>query len=208
MMEAPELSAVPIDLEDLRLPTVSRVGPWLLAIDLALRQAGYGERIYRWLRWLRRTVWRYSHDPAVIGHLRESYMRMRVHAARDKLEAPRNYQQRYSSRGLPGDLRTAGVQVQVPEIADYELRGELIRVNRQRGIAYLDRLETTGGYVPLTTAAVRRAAALWAQARQLGTPTAPDLALVLAVQEADEVVIATTNPGHLQRYAPAEEWEE
>src|SRR5262249_48042692 len=115
------------------------------------------------------------------------------------------------------NLAAAGVRVLVPEIADYELRRELIRVNRQRGLAYLDRLATTGGYVPLTTAAMRRAAALWAPARQMGTPTAPDLALdgdvilaaqalVLAVQEADQVVIATTNPAHLQRYAPAEEW--
>jgi hypothetical protein len=114
-------------------------------------------------------------------------------------------------------LASAGIRVLVPEIADYELRRELIRVHRQRGIAYLDRLGATGGYVPLTTVALRRAAPLWAQARQIGTPTAPDLALdgdvilaaqalVLAVQEADQVVIATTNPGHLQRFAPAEEW--
>jgi hypothetical protein len=98
-MEVPELSEVPINLEDLRLPTVSRVGPWLFAIDLALRQAGYGERMHIWLRWLRRTVWRYSHDPAVIDHLRESYVRTQVHAAPEKLEAHRTYRQRYPSHG-------------------------------------------------------------------------------------------------------------
>jgi hypothetical protein len=130
---------------------------------------------------------------------------------------PRATAQNAACRLWVTNLATTGVRVLVPEIADYELRRELIRVNRQRGIAYLDRLETTGGYVPLTTAAMRRAAALWALARQMGTPTAPDLALdgdvilaaqalVLAVQEADQVVSATTNPGHLQRFAPAEEW--
>ena len=130
---------------------------------------------------------------------------------------PRATAQNAACRLWATSLATAGVRLLVPEIADYELRRELIRVNRQRGIAYLDQLETTGGYVPLTTAVMRRAAALWAQARQMGTPTAPNLALdgdvilaaqalVLAVQETDQVVIATTNPGHLQRYAPAEEW--
>jgi hypothetical protein len=130
---------------------------------------------------------------------------------------PRATAQNVACRLWATSLAAAGVKLLVPEIADYELRRELIRVNRQRGIAYLDQLAATGGYVPLTTVAMRRAAALWAQARQMGAPTAPDLALdgdvilaaqalVLAVQEADQVVIATTNPGHLQRYAPAEEW--
>lgn len=61
------------------------------------------------------------------------------------------------------------------------------------------------------------AADFWAQARQQGRPTAPDLALdadvilaaqavILATQESDRVVIATTNPGHLTRYTDAEEW--
>src|SRR5262245_6351899 len=128
---------------------------------------------------------------------------------------PRATAQNVTCRLWVTNLAAAGVRV--PEIAAYELRRELIRVNRQRGLAYLDRLATTGGYVPLTTAAMRRAAALWAQARQMGTPTAPDLALdgdvilaaqalVLAVQEAEQVVIATPSPGHLQRYTLAEEW--
>jgi hypothetical protein len=66
-------------------------------------------------------------------------------------------------------------------------------------------------------AAMRKAAELWAQARRAGTPTAPDLALdgdvilaaqalLLATQEAEQVVIATTNPGHLNRYTDAQEW--
>lgn len=73
------------------------------------------------------------------------------------------------------------------------------------------------GYVAISTAAMRKAAELWAQARLSGMPTAPDLALdgdvilaaqalLHAAQEAEQVVIATTNPGHLQRYTAAEEW--
>jgi hypothetical protein len=61
------------------------------------------------------------------------------------------------------------------------------------------------------------AAELWAQARRQGQPTAPDLALdadvilaaqarLLAQQQPEPVVIATTNVGHLARFAPARLW--
>jgi predicted nucleic acid-binding protein len=66
-------------------------------------------------------------------------------------------------------------------------------------------------YLPLTTAAIRQAAVFWAQARQQGQPTADDRALdddvILAAQAitlgVTDVVIATTNVGHLSRLAPA-----
>jgi len=69
-------------------------------------------------------------------------------------------------------------------------------------------------YLPLTTAAMRQAAVFWAQARQRGQPTADDKALdgdvILAAQAvtlgAAEVVIATTNVGHLSRFAPTALW--
>jgi hypothetical protein len=60
---------------------------------------------------------------------------------------PRATTQNVACRLWATNLASAGVRVLVPEIADYELRRELIRVNRQRGIAYLDRLGATGGYV-------------------------------------------------------------
>ena len=73
------------------------------------------------------------------------------------------------------------------------------------------------GYLPLTTAAMRKAAELWAQARQHGRPTADPHALdgdvILAGQAAtldlghDEVVIATMNIGHLAQFADAPEWQ-
>lgn len=83
----------------------------------------------------------------------------------------------------------------------------------------LDRYKETLGYVPLTTEAMLRAAAFWSDVRREGKPTAPDLALdadaILAGQAAtlvssgeDEIVVATTNVGHLSRFVPAEEWQE
>ncbi len=65
-------------------------------------------------------------------------------------------------------LRTAGVRVYVPEITDYEVRRELLRTNRTQAIARLDALAASAGYLSLTTAAMRKAAEFWAQARQRG----------------------------------------
>ena len=61
--------------------------------------------------------------------------------------------------------------------------------------------------------AMRMAADLWAQARNIGQPTAPDPAIdadvILAAQAISlntPVVVATGNPGHLNRFVPAELW--
>jgi predicted nucleic acid-binding protein len=102
----------------------------------------------------------------------------------------------------------------MPEIADYEVRRELLRASQARGLARLDALAGLLEYLPLTTAAMRQAAIFWAQARQQGRPTADDKALdgdvILAAQAmtlgAVDVVIATTNVGHLLRFAPAALW--
>jgi predicted nucleic acid-binding protein len=102
----------------------------------------------------------------------------------------------------------------VPEIADYEIRRELLRAKKERGLVRLDALASRLEYLPLTTAAIRQAAIFWAQARQQGQPTADDKALdgdvILAAQAATlgvtDVVIATTNIGHLSRFAPAALW--
>lgn len=67
------------------------------------------------------------------------------------------------------DLLSRGIQVQVPEIADYEVRRELLRAGRTTGIRQLDALAAQIGYVPLTTATMRQAATFWAQLRQRGT---------------------------------------
>ena len=107
-----------------------------------------------------------------------------------------------------------GIRVIVPEIADYEVRRELLRANKERGLARLDALASRLEYLPLTTAAMRQAAVFWAQARQRGQPTAEDKALdgdvILAAQAmtigVTDVTVATTNVGHLSRFAPAALW--
>lgn len=107
-----------------------------------------------------------------------------------------------------------GIDVIVPEIADYELRRELLRANKHKGIAKLNALESVLTYLPLTTAAMHQAALFWAQARQQGQPTASDKTIdadmILVAQAVtlavSDVVIATTNVGHLSRFAPAALW--
>lgn len=107
-----------------------------------------------------------------------------------------------------------GLRVIVPEIADYEVRRELLRAKKEKGLARLDALASRLEYLPLTTAAMRQAAVFWAQARQQGQPTADNKALdgdvILAAQARTlgvaDVVIATTNVGHLSRFAPAALW--
>lgn len=106
------------------------------------------------------------------------------------------------------------IRVIIPEIADYEVRRELLRANKVRGIARLDELANSLEYLPITTAAMRQAAMFWAQARQQGQPTAGDKTIdsdmILAAQattlDVVDVVIATTNVGHLSRFAPADLW--
>src|SRR4051794_21834614 len=75
------------------------------------------------------------------------------------------------------DLSLAGVRIVVPEIADYEVRRELLRAAKVAGIARLDALKATAHYLPLTTEAMLKAAELWAHARQAGAPTADRHAL-------------------------------
>jgi predicted nucleic acid-binding protein len=112
------------------------------------------------------------------------------------------------------DLLTAGRRVLVPEITDYEVRRELLRANRSNALTLLDTLHHQAEYLPLTTAAMRQAAELWAQARHQGRPTAPDPALdgdvILAAQAltlgAPQVIVATSNVRHLARFVPAELW--
>ena len=110
---------------------------------------------------------------------------------------------------------TLGSRAIIPEIADYEIRRELLRVNKTKGLARLDDLAKFLEYLPITTTAMRQAAQLWAQARQQGQPTAGDKTIdgdMILVAQAmtiaiPDVVIATTNVGHLSRFITAELWQ-
>jgi predicted nucleic acid-binding protein len=109
-----------------------------------------------------------------------------------------------------------GNTIIVPEIADYELRRELVRTGATAGLRDLDALAGRFRYAPLTTADLRLAAELWARARNAGMPTADPHALdgdvILAAQarllepDPGRLVVATTNVGHLARFVPAASW--
>jgi len=104
-----------------------------------------------------------------------------------------------------------GAQVLVPEIADYEIRRELLRANKVSGVARLDLIKNTLGYLPLSTSAMLKAAELWAQARQTGKPTADDKSLdcdvILSAQAIEAgAIVVTDNIGHLSRFVEAKHW--
>ena len=113
-------------------------------------------------------------------------------------------------------LLDVGKTVYVPEIADYEVRRELLRISSIKGLRRLDRLKLTLKYLPITTDAMLLAAEFWADTRKRGLPTGHERSLdadaILAAQAAtcstQSVVIATTNPIHLNRFVAAERWED
>ncbi len=111
-----------------------------------------------------------------------------------------------------------GALVHIPEIADYELRRELLRMKSDESVKRLDALRARLTYVPITTAAMLKAAEYWATTRSAGRPTADEKALdgdvILAaqcaalVQPGDELVVATTNVEHLSQFVDARSWRE
>ena len=115
-------------------------------------------------------------------------------------------------------VRFNGAEVVISEIADYEVRRELLRAGKDEGIGRLDALKGILGYAPITTVVMLKAAEFWASARKMGRQTANDASLdadmILAAQAAtiavkgNEAVIATTNVRHLTLFAPARVWRE
>jgi predicted nucleic acid-binding protein len=101
----------------------------------------------------------------------------------------------------------------VPEIADYEVRRELIRAQKLAGLARLDLIKRSLEYLPLTTAVMLKAAELWAEARNKGEPTADasslDCDVVLSAQAISVGgMVASQNVGHLSRFVEAKAWNE
>lgn len=109
-----------------------------------------------------------------------------------------------------------GLSGYVPEIADYELRRELLRIRNTAGVARLDAMKASLHYAPLTTEAMLLAASLWATSRQRGIVTADAKAMdgdvILAAQAltsgmpASEVVVVTSNVSHFSHLVPASLW--
>ena len=115
------------------------------------------------------------------------------------------------------NLAANNCDVFLPEIADYELRRELLRLGNAMSIARLDKIQLALRYLPITTPVMRRAAEEWANVRRAGLPTADRFALdadVILVAQAltlspipTGLIVATSNPTHISRFLPCDVWE-
>ena len=102
-------------------------------------------------------------------------------------------------------------EVMIPEIADYELRRNLILEEMEASIQLLDQLKKLLIYLPIDTPTMVHAARLWAEARQRRRPTAHKHALdgdaILAAQATRAgAVVATDNVGHLDQFVGTRKW--
>jgi len=73
----------------------------------------------------------------------------------------------------------------IPEIADYEVRRQLLRAGWLKSIQCLDQVGSVLPYLPITTAVMLKAAELWIEARRSGQPTTGPKAL-----EGDVILIS------------------
>lgn len=132
------------------------------------------------------------------------------------LSSPAQTAEVFAINQWASDCDMAGHALYVPEIIDYELRRELLRAGKTAGLARLDALKTGFNYLPLTTDVLLLAADLWAQSRRRGRPTGDpkklDIDVILAAQALllpvplSEIVLATSNVGHLSQFVPAALW--
>jgi predicted nucleic acid-binding protein len=109
-----------------------------------------------------------------------------------------------------------GENIAFPEIANYEVRRELIRANKTNGLKRLEQLQSVLIYLPITTQVILLAAQFWAEVRQTGKATADPKSLdgdvILAAQakiaelNENQVIIATTNVKHLSLFVDARQW--
>ncbi len=112
--------------------------------------------------------------------------------------------------------QTAGHEIYIPEVIDYEVRRELLRAKKNTGVSNLDVLKATLRFLPINSAAMLLAADLWSQSRQSGLATGDPKKLaidvILAAQAltlgvpASDLIVAPSNVGHLSRFVPADLW--
>lgn len=111
------------------------------------------------------------------------------------------------------NMLISGKEIIISEIADFEVRRELVLRGLTKSINNLDTLANLHPYLVLNTKAMRLAAELWADARKKGLPTADpkelDCDVILAAQALlSNAIIATENVGHLSRYTEAKHWKD
>ena len=118
-------------------------------------------------------------------------------------------------------LRSESTELRVPEVADYELRRELLRAGKTKSI---NRLNQIVRYIliPIDSETMRMAAELWANIRREGQPTASNDSLdgdvilaaqaILQLNNFDLVVVVTTNFNHISRFESegikVEDWQQ
>ena len=122
-----------------------------------------------------------------------------------------DYSRNREHRAWLAALLDRSVSVFLPEIADYEVRRNLIVENLTGSLANLDALPSLVTYVPLTTADMRKAAELWAKSRKtgrsVGDPKELNADVILAAQAIRlGAIIATDNLGHLGQFTEARLW--
>jgi hypothetical protein len=119
-------------------------------------------------------------------------------------------------------LLSKGIYVLNSELCDYEIRRSLVleaKKNPQiNGIKNLDELRRMIAFLPITSALLKKASELWAEARIQGIPTADvkslDVDIIICTQwillteefPGRSIIIATTNVKHLSRFASARNW--
>jgi predicted nucleic acid-binding protein len=108
-------------------------------------------------------------------------------------------------------LKSAQIDVIIPEIADFEIRRSFLLHDLKDSISALDRLRKELIFLAIDSSAMLTAAQLWANARRLGKPTADlkelDCDVILAAQAIHaKAIVATENIGHLARYVTAKNW--
>jgi predicted nucleic acid-binding protein len=127
---------------------------------------------------------------------------------------PKSSPENEACKNWLASIVSKGIEVIVPEIADYEVRRELLRAGKDQGLRRLDALRGMLSYAPITTPVMLRAAEFWATARRMGRQSADDSSLdadmILAAQAGElnrnEAVIATTNVRHLGLFSKASRW--
>ena len=67
---------------------------------------------------------------------------------------PKSYPENEACKNWLAKLASMGVEIVIPKIADYEVRRELLRASKDRGVARLDALKAMLGYAPITTPVV------------------------------------------------------
>ena len=108
-------------------------------------------------------------------------------------------------------LFDSGFDLYISEVADYEVRRNLLLHQKASSIVRLNQLHAICRYAPITTPVMRKAAELWADSRRQGKPTSDpkelDCDVVLAAHAlALGASVITDNIGHLSRFVTTQRW--